>query len=184
VLTARSDWSMSLRFFASSIQPQPDSRIQPVPIVCDHGKEKAATLIARQQIEKGDTAMKELYQSADWKKEKHVPAIEITTTPVKDQPVLILVSVGKEIAHPNTTEHHIEWIELYFHPAGEKFPYLLGRATFSCHAASAAGPNTSTVYSDPEAVFKLRTGKSGTIHAASYCNIHGLWTSSTELSIG
>jgi superoxide reductase len=127
--------------------------------------------------------MKELYQSADWKKEKHVPVIEITSKPVKDQPVRILVSVGKEIAHPNTTEHHIEWIEAYFHPSGEKFPYLLGRATFSSHAASVNGPNSSTVFSEPEAVFKIKTGKSGVLHVASYCNIHGLWASSAELSL-
>jgi superoxide reductase len=134
--------------------------------------------------EQGEDAMKELYQSADWKKEKHVPVIEITAKPVKDQPVRVLVSVGKEIAHPNTTEHHIEWIELYFHPAGEKFPYLLGRATFSSHGASVNGPNTSTVFSEPEAVFKLKTGKSGVLHASSYCNIHGLWANSEELNVG
>ena len=125
--------------------------------------------------------MKELYQSADWKKEKHVPVIEIQGKPAKDQSVRILVTVGKEIAHPNTTEHHIEWIELYFHPTGEKFPYLLGRATFASHAASVNGPNTSTIFSEPEATFKLKTGKSGTVHAASYCNIHGLWENSAEL---
>jgi len=28
-----------------------------------------------------------------------------------------------EIAHPNTTDHHIRWISLYFHPEGNKFTY-------------------------------------------------------------
>jgi superoxide reductase len=28
----------------------------------------------------------------------------------------VTVTLGKEIAHPNTTEHHIRWIQLYFKP--------------------------------------------------------------------
>jgi len=51
--------------------------------------------------------------SGDWKVEKHVPVIEFK----KDGDKLeIEVSVGKEISYPNTPEHHIAWIELYFHP--------------------------------------------------------------------
>lgn len=46
----------------------------------------------------------ELLQSADWKSEKHVPIIEIVE---KGETVKLNVSVGKEISHPNKTEHHI-----------------------------------------------------------------------------
>lgn len=127
--------------------------------------------------------MNGLYQSGEWKQEKHVPAISAPAKTAKNQVVKIEVMVGKEIAHPNTTEHHIEWIELYFHPDGEKFPYLVGRAAFAAHGASAQGPNTSTVLTDPLAVFALKTGKAGKLHAASYCNIHGLWTSSAALAV-
>ena len=128
--------------------------------------------------------MKELYQSADWKTEKHVPVIELPDAPAAGQPVQITVSVGKEIAHPNTTEHHIAWLEVYFHPEGEKFPYLVGRFDFSAHGASAEGPNTSTVYTQPCMICALATEKSGTVHASSYCNIHGLWESSADLKLG
>jgi len=93
----------------------------------------------------------------------------------------MIVSVGKEIPHPNTTEHHISWIEVYFLPDGAKFPINLGRTHFSAHGASAQGPNTSTVYTEPVVTLALKTGRSGTIHATSYCNIHGLWTGSAEL---
>ena len=34
----------------------------------------------------------------------------------------VTVSVGKEIPHPNTTEHHIRWIKLFFKGEGENFP--------------------------------------------------------------
>ncbi len=39
-------------------------------------------------------------------KEKHVPIIEVNGDTV-------VVTVGAEVAHPNTFEHHIKWIRLY-----------------------------------------------------------------------
>lgn len=121
----------------------------------------------------------ELLQTDDWKTEKHVPAIEVNQA--GEDRVEITASVGKEITHPNTTEHHIRWIELYFLPAGEENPYQVGRYEFAAHGASGGGPDTSDVYSPPEVSTALRTGKSGTLIAKSYCNIHGLWTSETEV---
>jgi len=127
--------------------------------------------------------MEEMYQKDDWKTEKHVPVIEIKGEAKKDERIKVMASVGKEIEHPNTTEHHIEWIELYFHPDGEKYPYEIGRYTFKAHGASAEGPNTSTVYSEPliKAVFK--TGKPGKLIANSYCNIHGLWSNEIDIEL-
>ena len=127
--------------------------------------------------------IKELFQSADWKQEKHVPAIELPETVKKDEPIRVNVTVGKEISHPNTTEHHIDLIEIYFLPEGEKFPQTIGKFEFSAHGASTEGPNTSSIYSQPEILTTLKTGKPGTILAASYCNIHGLWSSSAELKL-
>lgn len=125
---------------------------------------------------------KDLYQTADWKKEKHVPVIEINGNPGKDQIIAVTVSVGKEIPHPNTTAHHIRWIEVYFVPQGEKFPYQIGKAEFPSHGESTQGADTSTVYTNPEASLKFKTEKPGTVFASSYCNIHGLWQNSKELA--
>lgn len=125
--------------------------------------------------------LKDLLQSGDWSKEKHVPAIEILET--GDGKVRIEVSVGKEIPHPNTTAHHIAWIEVYFLPAGEKIPYLLGRYDFAAHGASVEGADKSTIYSEPIVTTVFKTEKSGTIIAKSYCNIHGLWTNAEELKL-
>jgi len=127
--------------------------------------------------------IKDVYQTADWKAEKHVPAITAPQKVAKGEFVEAMVSVGKEIPHPNTTEHHIRWIEVYFHPQGEKFPYQLGRFEFNAHGESAQGPNMSTVYALPHAVCRFKTEKPGTILATSYCNIHGLWESSAELNV-
>ena len=48
--------------------------------------------------------IKELFQAADWKKEKHVPVIEKIAGGVK-------VKVGS-VAHPMEEKHYIEWIEI------------------------------------------------------------------------
>ena len=125
--------------------------------------------------------LKDLMQGADWKKEKHVPVIEVSGKIGKDSSVSIKVSVGKEIQHPNTTAHHIRWIEVYFLPDGEKFPYEIGRAEFTSHGESAQGADTSTVYSHPEVVLNLKTEKPGVVLSSSYCNIHGLWQNSQEI---
>ena len=127
--------------------------------------------------------MRDIFQSADWKTEKHVPVIESPEAVKKGEAVKVTVSVGKEIAHPNTTEHHISWIELYFLPQGEKFPYQVARVEFSAHGASTQGPNTSTVFTQPSVTIIFKTDKPGTLLAASYCNIHGLWESAKELNV-
>lgn len=127
-------------------------------------------------------SVKDLFQSADWTKEKHVPVIEILEKD-KEKGVRIRVSVGKEIPHPNTTAHHIVWIEVYFQPEGDKYPYHVGRFEFVAHGATVQGPDTSTVYSEPVVEFVFKTQKDGLIFATSYCNIHGLWENSAELKL-
>jgi superoxide reductase len=128
--------------------------------------------------------MKELFQTADWKAEKHVPVIEAPASARKGEPVPVTVTVGKEIAHPNKTEHHIRWVEVFFHPEGAKNPYQVARVEFAAHGESPEGPDTSTVYCQPSVVCAFKTDKPGTILASSYCNIHGLWESSRALGIG
>lgn len=124
-----------------------------------------------------------IFQSADWKKEKHTPVIEAPEKVKKGENFNVTVSVGKEIAHPNTTEHHIAWIEVYFKPEGEKFPYQVGKFDFLAHGASTNGPNTSTVYTHSAVTFSFKTDKPGAIIAFSYCNIHGLWQNSYDIKI-
>jgi hypothetical protein len=47
---------------------------------------------------------KELFQSADWKQEKHVPVIEVPEKLKKGEFFDVKVAVGKEVAHPNKTD--------------------------------------------------------------------------------
>jgi superoxide reductase len=126
---------------------------------------------------------KELFQSADWKTEKHVPVIDVLDTVKKGEAFQVTVTVGKDIAHPNTTAHHIRWITIFFQPNGEKNPYQVARAEFSAHGESPEGPDTSSVYTLHKATLSLKTDKPGTIHAVSLCNIHGLWQNSRKIEI-
>jgi superoxide reductase len=125
----------------------------------------------------------ELYQTADWKTEKHVPVIDCADSVKANENFTVKVTIGKEIAHPNTAEHHIRWIAVYFHPEGDKFPHEIGRVQFSSHGASAEGPDKSTVYTHHEVSLSMKTGKPGTIYAGSHCNIHGLWQSQKAVKI-
>lgn len=127
--------------------------------------------------------MKDLFQTADWRKEKHVPVIESLDSVKKGDVFQVGVSVGKEIPHPNKTEHHIRWIAVFFHPDGAKFPCQVGRAEFTAHGEGAEGPDTGTVYANPSVSFNMKTDKPGTLVASSYCSIHGLWESSKALKI-
>ncbi len=124
--------------------------------------------------------LKELFQEADWTKEKHVPVIEILEKE-REKGVKIRVSVGKEIPHPNTSSHYIAWIAVYFLPEGEKYPYEVAKFEFSAHGASTQGPDTSSIYTEPIVECLFKTSKEGKIFASSYCNIHGLWENSVDL---
>ena len=113
-------------------------------------------------------------QTADWKKEKHAPVIDCPNVVKAGEVFEVEVSVGKEIAHPNTAEHHISWIALYFQPEGDKFPYQVGRFEFSGHGEGG-------VFTAPKMATLLKVDKPGTLRALSFCNLHGLWESSKEI---
>ena len=97
----------------------------------------------------------DLYQSGDWKGEKHVPVIHAPET----------VKAGEEFE-----------VKLYFQPEGSKFPVEIGKTNFTAHGES-------DLYTEPKASFVFKTEKAGTLYATSYCNIHGLWENSAELKV-
>lgn len=115
----------------------------------------------------------ELVKSADWKAEKHVPVITLLGAFTPGELLEVEVAVGKEIPHPNTLEHYIAWIALYYTPEGSQLPTEIARAGFAAH-----GPEVLTA---PILKTKVRLPKAGTLQAVAYCNLHGLWES--EVSV-
>ncbi len=122
-------------------------------------------------------------QKDDWKKEKHMPVIVVPAQVKAGEAFQVKVGLGSEIPHPNTTEHHISWVELYFHPEGEKFPHQVGHFAFSAHGEATAGPNQGPVYTQPEVAVMMKASKPGTFHALAMCNIHGLWEGEQALKV-
>ena len=109
-----------------------------------------------------------LIKSADWKAEKHVPTISTPEAAGAGKPFEVEVSVGKEIPHPNTLEHHIA--------DGSQLPVELARAEFRAH-----GPG---LFTSPTLKATVSLPTSGTIHAVAYCNLHGLWEAERKIAIG
>ena len=122
------------------------------------------------------TALSGTVKQADWKTEKHAPVIEAPDTVAAGDVFKVKASLGKEIAHPNTLEHHIGWISLYFMPEGGAAPLQIGHFEFTGHGAG-------DVYTSPTAVAKLKIDKAGTLLAVSFCNLHGLWEASKAIGI-
>ena len=117
-----------------------------------------------------------LVKSADWKAEKHVPAITALGDFRPGEPLEVEVSVGKEIPHPNTVEHHIAWIALHYVADGSTLPVELARAEFSAHGGDA--------FTEPILRARVRLSAPGTLHALAYCNLHGLWEGELQMTTG
>jgi superoxide reductase len=127
--------------------------------------------------------LSEVIQSADWKSEKHVPVIECPDEVKADVFFPVKATLGKAVAHPNTTEHHIRWIHLFFHPAGAKAPFQIASFDFTAHGESTEGPNKGFVFTHHEGATSMKTGKAGILYALAYCNIHGVWQGSKPIRV-
>ena len=58
-------------------------------------------------------AVHDYIKSGDFATGKHVPVIEVADKVKAGETFHVNLSVGKDIAHPNTVEHHINWIKLF-----------------------------------------------------------------------
>jgi len=101
--------------------------------------------------------------------ESHTPKIEAPDAVKADEPFEVRVIVGP---HPNTVEHSIRVIEVYFYEDGRPFnPILVASITLT------------PIYSEPDVRLKMKLRKSGVLYAIEYCNIHGLWEGRKEIKV-
>ncbi len=105
-------------------------------------------------------------------KEKHVPHIEAPKKVKAGERFEVKVHVGKETPHPNTREHHIEYMDLFAKEDGEKPVVRVAHAEF--------GPTCG----EPITTFTIMLEKTSTLIALEACNIHGLWDNSVEVEVG
>ncbi len=103
------------------------------------------------------------------KVETHTPRIEVPDEIKAGEPFTVKISVGP---HPNTLEHSIRKVEVYFEEEGRAFnPVHV--ATFELEPGLA----------EPEIYLKIKVRKSGTLFAIGYCNLHGLWEGRKEIKV-
>lgn len=104
-------------------------------------------------------------------KEKHVPIIDSPSSAKMNEPFEVTITVGKTVPHPNTTAHHIKWIQLVAEEAGSKYVKEL--------ASVEPGPT----YAKPTITVPVMLKKKSTLYALEYCNIHGLWDYSVQVAV-
>ena len=121
-------------------------------------------------------------QSADWKAEKHAPMIDAPDAVAAGQTFTAVAHLGAAIAHPNTPQHHIAWMSLYFLPEGGRMAIQLAHAEFTAHAES-AGDQPGPALTQPRMSADIQLSRGGTLQALAYCNLHGLWQSSKPIRV-
>ena len=103
------------------------------------------------------------------KVESHTPKIEAPAKVKAGDPFEVRIKVGP---HPNTVQHSIRWIEVYFYEEGRGFnPIHLATITLTPE------------YAEPDVTLRLRLSKGGTIYALQYCNLHGVWEGRKEIKV-
>ncbi|HID95409.1 MAG TPA: desulfoferrodoxin [Candidatus Latescibacteria bacterium] len=103
-------------------------------------------------------------------KEKHVPVVEAPASVKRGEVFQVTVTIGKEVPHPNTIEHHIKWIQVYAAMEGRNPVHI---ATFDL------GP----AFAYPKVTFTMKLENKATLFALEYCNIHGVWENSVNVEI-
>ena len=103
------------------------------------------------------------------KAESHTPKIEVPDSVKIDQLFDLDVKVGP---HPNTVEHSIRRIDVYFSEEGRSFNPV--------HLATI---DLTPIYTEPNARIRLKLNKSGIVYAVGYCNLHGLWEGRKQIKV-
>ncbi|MBD3307124.1 desulfoferrodoxin [candidate division KSB3 bacterium] len=98
-------------------------------------------------------------------KEKHVPDIALSANEVG---TVVTLQVGKEVLHPTTKEHHIQWVQLFGETQEGKFVQI---------AALNFGEGTSL----PRGCVVIKKEDYKSLVALAYCNLHGVWDNSVTL---
>lgn len=124
--------------------------------------------------------LNDLIQCAAWKTGKHVPVIKCPTQVDVGKPFKVKAALGNTAAHPNTAEHHIRWIRLFFHGKGAEQPFKVGDFEFPKNGNNSREASDCARY---EGLVSVEISAPGTLYALAYCNVHGVWQTSKEIFV-
>lgn len=106
---------------------------------------------------------------AQAKRESHLPRVEAPDKVKAGEPFEVRIRVGP---HPNTVQHSIRWIEVYFQEEGRPFNPI--------HVARV---DLAPEYAEPVVTLTLKLQKSGTLYVLEYCNLHGVWEARKRITV-
>ncbi len=112
-----------------------------------------------------ETASKEVISKA----ETHTLKIEAPLKVKANEPFTVKIKVGP---HPNTVQHSIRYIEIYFYEEERTYDPI--------HLATIS---LSPEYTEPDITLTIKLKKSGVLYAIEYCNLHGLWENRKEIKV-
>jgi superoxide reductase len=101
------------------------------------------------------------YEAADDFVKKHTPLLD--TLPLPDGKTTIVVTVGRDVPHPNAPDHYIGWIGVW---AGD---------------SEVARFDLSAVVTDPRVSCVVAVDPGTKITAIESCNLHGLFSCSVTV---
>ena len=98
---------------------------------------------------------------------KHTPVVDAPDKVAAGEPFAVTVKVGgiDGVNHPNVLGHWINWVILH---AGDR---PLGRAEFA------------PAVTQPTATFHVTLEESASLQVFAYCNMHGVWLSTKEVTV-
>ncbi len=103
------------------------------------------------------------------KVETHTPKINAPDKVKAGEPFTVEISVGP---HPNTVQHSIRYIEVFFKEDGRVF-----------NPITIAKIELTPEYAEPNVTLTLKLRKSGILYAVEYCNLHGLWEARKKIEV-
>ena len=109
--------------------------------------------------------------------DSHTPVIECPDKVEAGKIFRIKLSLGNGTGHPDTTEHHICRVSLYYSDSDGKTVRQLAGVEYDSHS-----PERDAL-SRYETTIDAKISESGVLHAMAYCNVHGLAEAIRQITV-
>jgi superoxide reductase len=116
-------------------------------------------------------------QTAERKTRSHTPVIECPDKVEADKIFQIKISLGDSTGHPDTNEHHVRRLSLYYSDSDGKTVRQITGVEFQSHSP---GKDALSRY---ETIVDAKITESGILHAMAYCNVHGLAEAIRQITV-
>jgi superoxide reductase len=114
---------------------------------------------------------------AERKTQSHTPVIGCPDKVEADKIFQIKISLGDSLGHPDTNEHHVCRVSLYYSDSEGKTVRQIAGVEFQSHSP---GKDALSRY---ETIIDAKIAESGVLHAMAYCNLHGLAEAIRQITV-